>query len=335
MLAVGVSKQCSLCRFSLQDRNWRQGGVLDPSKADNRPDATEVLLLVNPTAGARSRRSIVKQTARNLNDLGYQTKIVSDLQELSDLAAEKMERKTLRAVVTAGGDGTVSAVAHRTPMGTPIAILPLGTENLLAKYLKIPSDPRRVCQMIDEGTTVQLDTGRANGRLFLLMVGCGFDAEVVRRVDQARTGHITHFSYAKPILDAIRSYQYPELRIYSFCADGDGEPTHQVTARWAFVANLPRYARGLGVVPQACGTDGLLDACTFRRGSLFRGLIYLASIVLRCHQSLNDCVTLQAERFRIEADVEVPYQLDGDPGGYLPVAIEVVPRRLTVVVPNA
>ena len=277
---------------------------------------------------------MVEQAVQYLNELNYRTEIVGDLQRLSDLAAAKLEQGTLRAVVAAGGDGTVSTVAHRTPIGTPIAILPLGTENLLAKYLKIPSDARHVCQMIHEGQVARLDAGRANGRLFLLMVGCGFDAEVVRRVDQVRTGHITHFSYAKPILDSIRSYQYPELRIYSHGSDTNTDATHVVTARWAFVANLPQYARGLGIVPHACGTDGLLDVCAFRRGSLFRGLIYLASIILRSHQSLNDCVNLQAERLRIESDGEVPYQLDGDPGGYLPVEIEVVPERLTVLVPD-
>ncbi len=307
----------------------------DQEKSDFSSDATDVLLLVNPTAGARSRRSIVERVVQILNELNYRTEIVSDLRQLSDLAAARLERGTLRAVVAAGGDGTVSTIAHRTPVGTPIAVLPLGTENLLAKYLEIPGDPRRVCQMIHEGRIVRLDAGRANGRLFLLMVGCGLDAEVVRRVDQARTGHITHFSYAKPILDSVRSYQYPELRIYSHCSDAKPDATHAEVARWAFVANLPQYAGGLGIVPHACGTDGLLDVCTFRRGSLFRGLIYLARIILGSHQSLNDCVNLQAARLRIESDAPVPYQLDGDPGGYLPVEIEVVPGRLTVVVPNA
>jgi diacylglycerol kinase family enzyme len=298
------------------------------------PDKRDVLLLVNPKAGSRSRRPIVDQLVRNLNELNYRTQIVNDLLQMSELAAAWLERGTLRAVVTAGGDGTVSTVAHRTPLRTPIAILPFGTENLLAKYLKIPSDPRRVCRMIHEGRIARLDAGRANGRLFLLMVGCGFDAEVVRRVDLARTGHITHFSYVKPILDSVRSYRYPELRIYSLCSDGSSGERLQETARWAFVANLPQYARGLGIVPHASGTDGLLDVCAFRRGSLFRGLIYLASILLRSHQSLNDCVNLQAKRLRIESDEVVPYQLDGDPGGNLPVEIEVVPDRLTLVVPN-
>jgi diacylglycerol kinase family enzyme len=297
-------------------------------------DATDVVFVVNPLAGARSRQSIVQQAAQHLTGWGFRSEIVDDPVRAGDLASAKLEQGTLRAVVAAGGDGTVAAVANRTAAGTPIAILPMGTENLLAKHLGIPKDAEGVCKMIRRRHLTRLDAGRANGRLFLLMVGCGFDAEVVRRLALARSGHITHLSYLKPILDSIRSYQYPELRIYLQSFDTSVGAACSTTARWAFVANLPRYARGLGIAPRACGTDGVLDVCTFRRGSLFRGLVYLMGVLAGSHESLNDCVMSQATRMRIDSDAEVPYQLDGDPGGYLPVDIEVAPGRLTLVVPG-
>jgi YegS/Rv2252/BmrU family lipid kinase len=304
------------------------------SRFDLSADAKDVLVLMNPTAGARPRRPIVEQTVGYLTDMGYHCETVTDLGRLAERAAGCLQQGSLRAVIAAGGDGTVSTVANRTPCGTPIAVLPLGTENLLAKHLGMPRDPLRISQIIHAGHLVGVDAGRANGRLFMLMAGVGFDADVVRRVDSARTGHITHFSYTKPILDSIRSYQYPELRIYSQHAADSDQMELSTTARWAFVVNLPRYARGLNMAPQACGVDGLLDVCTFRRGSLVRGLVYLAAVMCGRHQSLADCVYLQARRLRIEADSEVPYQLDGDPGGNLPLEIEVVPRRLTLVVPG-
>jgi YegS/Rv2252/BmrU family lipid kinase len=320
--------------FAKADRLLELPVCAEHSSPELAPTAKDVLVLVNPKAGARSRPAIVQQTMQHLAEMGYCCEIVTDLELLAEMAASRLERGSLRTVIAAGGDGTVSVAANRTPHGTPLTVLPLGTENLLAKYLGIPRDARQISRIVDRGCCVQLDAGRANGQLFLLMVGCGFDAEVVRRVDQARAGHITHFSYFKPILDSIRSYQYPDLRIYSQNPVRGDEMELSVTARWAFVANLPRYARGLNMVPQACGTDGLLDVCTFRRGSLLRGLVYLARIFWGTHQSLEDCVSLQSRRLRIEADSEVPYQLDGDAGGTLPVELEVVPRRLTVLIPE-
>ena len=99
-----------------------------------------------------------------------------------------------------------------------------------------------------------------------------------------------------------------------------------------FVANLPRYAGGLRIVPQACASDGKVDVCTFRRGSLWSGLWYLGWIVLRRHLRHRDCRTFRVRRVRLESDAEVPYQLDGDPGGHLPLEIDVLPDRLRLLI---
>jgi diacylglycerol kinase family enzyme len=80
------------------------------------------------------------------------------------------------------------------------------------------------------------------------------------------------------------------------------------------------------------GTDGLLDVCAFKEGSFWSGLRYLAGVLLGRHKAWSDCVSLRTRRLRIEADEPVPYQLDGDPGGYLPVEIHVLPERLSVLV---
>ena len=101
-----------------------------------------------------------------------------------------------------------------------------------------------------------------------------------------------------------------------------------------FVFNLPCYGGGLRLAPQADGADGLLDVCGFRRGSLWHGLRYAAAVLFRLHQRLADVTTARVRRLRITAESEVRYQLDGDPGGVLPLDIEVLPGRLTMVLPG-
>jgi diacylglycerol kinase family enzyme len=166
------------------------------------------------------------------------------------------------------------------------------------------------------------------------MLSAGFDAAVVRRVEQQRSGHIRKLSYAKPIFETIRSYEYPELRIYSDVSEPSAGTEPQIRAKWSFVVNLPCYAMGLGIAPDANGTDGVLDVCTFRGGSLWKGLKYLAGVIMGRHENWDDCVTLRAQSIRIESDAHVPYQIDGDMGGYLPVDIEILPQRLTLLVPE-
>jgi diacylglycerol kinase family enzyme len=165
------------------------------------------------------------------------------------------------------------------------------------------------------------------------MAGCGFDAEVVRRLHSERKGNIHHFSYAKPILEAISQYEYPELRVYYAPADSEGtEMTAEITARWVFVVNLPRYAGGLSFAPQASGTDGLLDVCTFKAGSLLNGLMYLGGVILGQHEGMQDFTHVQTRRLRVEAAGPAPFQLDGDPGGELPAEFSVAPGRIQLLV---
>ena len=103
---------------------------------------------------------------------------------------------------------------------------------------------------------------------------------------------------------------------------------------WFFGFNLPCYGGSLRFAPDADGSDGLLDVCTFRRGSLWHGLRYLAAVKLGTPSAAGRLRPLAGRGvFGSPPRREVPYQLDGDPGGVLPVEIEMVPSRMTWVVP--
>lgn len=303
------------------------------------PEANRVLLSVNPKAGRQAVDRQVDELSQSLVRKGFTVEALTDLCEVTRLAAQYHAQGELRALVAVGGDGTIAELANRTGPGVPLSLFPAGTSNLLARQLGFVPDPERACQTIAAGHLIQLDAGQASGRLFLSMVGCGFDADVVRRVAQARHtwrgGHMSYWSYFKPILQSIRSYGYPEIRVHvESPADGPGERGFPpIVARWVFVCNMPRYGWGLPIAPDADGRDGLLDLCTFRRGSLWQGLRYVAWTQLGRHHRLADCCQRRVRRLRIESGEPVEYQLDGDPGGLLPVDVEVIPGRVTLVVP--
>jgi diacylglycerol kinase family enzyme len=290
-----------------------------------------VLVVANPGAGPRPSHQVIEELTAVLRAGGLRPEVVTDLDALASHVARYQGAGNLRAVVAAGGDGTVAEIANRTPPATPLAVFPLGTANLLAGYLGIERDPRALAELLREGTTVRIDAGRANGRIFLLMAGCGFDADVVHRLHRRRqAGHISYWSWARPILESIRRYRFHDLRVYCDSAD---EPVH--SARWAFVVNLPVYAAGLRVAPAAVGNDGVFDVCTFAKGSFWHGVRYVGHVMLGRHQKLADFKLTRAQRVRIESDGPVPYQLDGDPGGTLPLEIELLPGRVTLWAPRA
>ncbi|MBN1912318.1 MAG: protein BmrU [Pirellulales bacterium] len=294
-------------------------------------DARSVLISVNPKAGAGSARQQVDRLAALLADRDFDTEILTDLDELSRRAEALQATGRLRVVVGVGGDGTAAEMINRTPPGTPVTLLAAGTANLLARHLGLEPSPEAMCETIVRGRILRLDAGLANGRLFSLMIGCGFDAEVVARLDALRTGHIGIHSYVRPILSAIARYGYPEMKIEWLDAQTSA-PSRSV-GRWFFGFNLPCYAMLPGLGAGADATDGLLDTRVFGRGSLWRGLRYVWAGRTGRFDRMADCSARRTRRVRITADEEVRFQLDGDPGGLLPVEVEVLPGRMTMLVP--
>jgi diacylglycerol kinase (ATP) len=302
-----------------------------------------VLIAANPKSGASSSRERVAELREALLSRGFQCEIRDSLTQVRDECRVLHAKSSLRAIVSAGGDGTADALANLIPSDVPLLIFPLGTENLLAKHLGITSDLKQACGSIDADRRIQLDVGSANGKLFLVMLRCGFDAEVVRNMHASRKGHINRWSYAGPIISSLRKYRFPELFV-----DFDAAPAHVAGSAdipsqkvaWLFVFNVPRYAAALDFCPQANPCDGQLDVCTFSRPGIFSGLGYLARLWMGSHQKMPDFQHRLASRLEITVSAnpsrqvqDVPFQIDGDPGGVLPLEIKVLPGRLTLLVP--
>jgi diacylglycerol kinase family enzyme len=293
-----------------------------------------VLILHNPKAGARDTHEDVQRLAKLLRQQRFEVEILTDLDPVARLANTLLDEGKLRALVGVGGDGTAAELVNRTKQGTPLTWLPRGNSNLLARYLCLDPAPERLAETIAHGTLIHLDAGMAQGRIFLLMASCGLDAEVVRRIHDRRTGHIRSRHYFKPLWDVMRTYEYPELRVYCDETLNDGAEAPFLTAHWFSVFNLPCYGGGLRFAPHAVGNDGLLDLCGFRGRGFWRFLRYAIAVYLRQHRHMRDWITRRVRRVRIVSDMPVPYQLDGDPGGFLPLNIEVLPNRLTMLVPK-
>jgi diacylglycerol kinase family enzyme len=298
--------------------------------------ADRVLVAHNPRAGTHSGQAILQSLRQRLTQQGYHCEIESDRDALTQHATRLAALGQLRAVVAAGGDGTATDIWNRLPAGIPVVPLAIGNENLLAGYLGLVRQVEDVVHVIDQGQTTRLDAGQANGRLFSLMCSVGFDADVVRDVDEHRTGHVNRLNYVGAIVRTMSRYRYPKLRVSfpapSDLADGESVGWLSTEARWLFAFNLPCYGAGLPLAPEATAMDAKLDVRLFRKGSWWNGLGYLASVLLHRQHRLTSAAQWQVSRMRVESDVAVPYQLDGDYGGLLPLELEVVPQRLTTLV---
>ena len=210
--------------------------------------------------------------------------------------------------------------------GLPLAVLPLGTENLLATSLRIPTSGRAMARIVATGTERRFDVGLIGQRRFVMCAGVGLDAAIIQAVHNSRTGHITKWSYAWPILRLFLTYRPEELVLRD-------ESGAEHRGRQILIVNQPRYAMGLSWAPDAAGDDGWLDVRVFVQSSLpwLAWYLWRAWCGVRGRQS--GVIHLRVRRATITSVQPAPVHVDGDPAGVTPIEVEVLPGNLTLLLP--
>ena len=235
-------------------------------------------------------------------------------------------------VVSVGGDGTLNEVANALAgAGIPIAALPLGTANVVARELRAPSGPAELAELIAGGTTRTIDAGRNGGRLFLLGAGAGLDAAIVEVVHANRGARLSFASYVWPTVRTILRYTYPPIAV-----EIDGETVCD-DAHYVIVGNCSWSAGVFRATPNALLDDGLLDVCILRNLGVARILWLILLAQLPGFADRAAVVYRQGRTVRLASatGAPVPLQIDGDPGGHLPAEFTIDPQALTVIAPPA
>jgi diacylglycerol kinase family enzyme len=186
----------------------------------------------------------------------------------------------------------------------------------------------RALRALDRAEIHRLDLGMANGRLFLLMAGVGFDAHVVHVLDERRSGPIGLLSYVLPAASAVARYGFPPIRV-----EVDGKRVFGPKPAVVMVANLPQYGTGFPIVPGARGDDRSLDVLCLPCNSRVRLGELFALAADQRHLTVTGAVTATGARVDIVADSPVPVQIDGDPGGTLPLNVTLHEAQLPLIRP--
>jgi len=285
-----------------------------------------VAVVANPYSGAGQNRQLVAKLTDALSARGLASRVLWDPDQRAAVLGDADGSAACRCVVAAGGDGTVADVINDA-RDIPVAMLPIGNENLFARQFGF----RRIEALADavaRGRTVEADVGRAGDRLFTIMVSAGLDADVVHRVQQWRVTsgqlkRITRLSYARPICSAVLGYRYPLVTL-----EADGQ-----TFRGAHVMifNMNQYACRLPFVPDADPDDGLLHFVVFQHPGAIALAGYMLAVVLGRHRALPSVHVGAAKFLKLTAPTPVPIQVDGDPSNHTPADIELMPRAIRVI----
>ena len=286
--------------------------------------------IVNPKSGSAVNASNVRCLRETLINRGarVQISVTRSLAHATELAAATTQTDC-KTLVVSGGDGTVSCVAQGMAGSTiPVLILPTGTENLIAQELGIDGSHSTTMRTLDHNHIRKLDLGLANNQHFVAIAGVGFDGEVIQRINQFRTGHITHTDYIWPICRTFWEYRYPQLKVVA-----DGQTVCDEPAL-VFISNILRYAVGLKISLDANFSDALLDLTIYKCNCRRQLLWHSASTILGTSHRSASVVRVACRHITITANhSDVPVQLDGDPGPNLPLDIKVVPAAARLLAP--
>ena len=172
-------------------------------KIDERPI---VAIQRNPRSGSGRGRGQLLALVRSLRDRNFQVRLFKSRDRLDAWVRQPHVEHRLRCLVAAGGDGTLTDMLNRHPNAT-LMPFPMGTENLMARYVGIPRCGKTAAEIIVGNQSMAFDTATANGHRFLLMLSIGVDAEVVHQLHSRRSGNIGHLSYVRPIVESFLHYR--------------------------------------------------------------------------------------------------------------------------------
>ena len=285
---------------------------------------TNTVVILNPAAGNEQAKRWQERVESIIR--GCPIRVTSHSGEAETLAGRAVEEGFAR-IVAAGGDGTVNQVANGLAgSNAALGLLPMGTVNVFAMELGLPSHNLELCWDIIGGENIRLvDLPSANGKYFVQLGGVGLDAQVVKETSLAFKRSFGPLSYLISAAQ-IAARQPPKLFI---------ESEHASTNEGSFVliGNGRLYGGPFPFFKHASIDDGLFDVVVFKRLGYLEIIKYLQDVVFSSDIHVPEIEYFQTRRLRITSEQDVPVELDGELAGNCPVEFQIQKKALQVLAP--
>src|SRR5438477_6362635 len=286
---------------------------------------TDIAVILNPTAGnletVRDWQERVESIARRCP-----IRITSHPGEAEALARRAVEDGFAR-IVAAGGDGTVNQVANGIAgSNCALGILPMGTVNVFAMELGLPSNDLALCWDVVEAGNIRLvDLPSANQKYFVQLGGVGLDAQVVKETTLAFKRSLGPLSYL------ISAAQIAARRPPKLFIESENTPVDE--ASFVLIGNGRLYGGPFPFFKRAVIDDGLFDVVVFKRLGYLEIIKYLQNVVFSSEIRAPEIEYFQTRRLRITSEQDVPLELDGELAGSCPVEFQIQQKALHVLAP--
>jgi diacylglycerol kinase (ATP) len=289
-----------------------------------------VLLAVN--ARARKGQAARDQVMKVFRERGHEvTEVQLDASKDGLSKAIVAHKNDVDVVVVGGGDGTLlTAIDGLVETKLPLAVLPLGTFNELARTLGVPTDPDEVAALVDDGVPLPVDVGCVNGKRYFNEASVGLSTRVTRLQTGEVKKRLGMFAIPVTTLRALRFQRPMHLEIES--EDGS---KRMLRALQLTVANSYRFG---GVVenPEASLEDGQLWLYSIDVRGFWHTIALLGAIALRRFQQAPDVTAVRGKRFIVRSVHGRRHRVFGDSEDLttLPAEFSIINGGVTVLVPE-
>jgi diacylglycerol kinase (ATP) len=298
------------------------------------------LLIVNPTAGGGRRSRQLDEARRIFRESAIETELQSTTApgEATHMARKAVE-DAREMVIVCGGDGTVNEVVNGLALSqVPLAVLPAGTANVLAKELGLPWNLPRAAKRVAQAPYRRIALGLAipekssgEPRYFLSLAGAGADGALVSAVRPEVKLKSGILAYWQEGLRQLTRYDFPMFRTQMAGSAID------VDASLVIVGRTKHYGGPFKITTEADLLRPEFELVFVTTRSAWRYLAYMPLIWLGKLRGARHVRFFKTNCLQCESTTssQVQIQVDGEPAGRLPVEFKIVPDALTLAIPDS
>ena len=295
------------------------------------------ILIYNPRSGSsdtarRIHAIIARATARDIALEPRETSAPGDATRIVlDAFAGPPD-----LIVAAGGDGTIAEVATGlVGSEVPLALLPYGTANVLAREFGASADPERALRVLASSRTRPLTAWLTDRRACFMWVGVGFDARMLRAAHSGLKRVFGRVGIGFAGLNEFLRYDFPELVVEGIDEKGAAF-TREAT--YVVAANIQRYGGDMKLAPQADASDDLIDLVLFTgrtHAELARYLFDIGTGAMERGDVANvSHMRARSATIRTKSGKPEHVLIDGDDAGETPIDIGPIAGHVQVLIPE-
>ena len=289
----------------------------------------KAMLFYNPNAGVGHFKNyldmvISKYQAKKLQIIPIRT----GKPDITDNAIKNMDPAEYHQVIVAGGDGTINTCVNamvKHNIDLPVAIFPTGTANDFAYYFDLPTD---LVQMIDVAlgcNYTYADIGVMNDRSFVNVAALGTLVDVSQKTDPDMKNTLGIISYYLRGISEMPNLKPASIRLTSSEYTGEENMYFMVVMNGRSAGGFKRIS------PTSEINDGFLDVMLFREMPLIEFAPLLISILQGNHKENRHVLSFKTSKLKLESDVDISTDIDGEKGEKFPLTFDILPKRLKIM----